>query len=47
MELKGLQRSGKAEALLGLRTRKTSFTLAFDLEPADLIVKEQSSLDSP
>ncbi len=27
---------GKAEALLGLRTRKTSFTLAFDLEPADL-----------
>jgi hypothetical protein len=27
---------GKAEALLGLRTRKTYFTLAFDLEPADL-----------
>ncbi|KAK7298201.1 hypothetical protein VNO77_47112 [Canavalia gladiata] len=27
---------GKAEALLGLRTIKTSLTLAFDLEPADL-----------
>ncbi|KAL5063753.1 hypothetical protein RYX36_025490 [Vicia faba] len=27
---------GKAEALLGLRMRKTYFTLAFDLEPADL-----------
>ncbi|KAI5420314.1 hypothetical protein KIW84_044193 [Lathyrus oleraceus] len=27
---------GKAEALLGLRTRKTYFKLAFDLEPNDL-----------